>query len=592
MTYILGLSYNYHDAAAALLKDGAIIAASTEERHTRQKHDPGFPAQAIALCLEQADIGSSDLDWVVYHEQPLVKFDRILKFALRSWWRGGRRRLQESTEMWASQGKFDVREQIAHALKLPPERVHFCEHHLSHAASAYFCSPFESATIVTLDGVGEWETCTISQGEGNTITKIQSVYLPNSIGLFYSALTAFLGFEINDGEYKVMGMAGFGRPTYADRMLEWFTLRADGSFRLRQDLFNFETDAKVPYLSALLELLGPPREPNSPFCVRLQDEDRPGTASRYANVAASVQAVTELVTEHVIRRAVERTSAKALCLAGGVALNSAANHRLRQHLALPMFIQPAAGDAGCALGAAKWLHHEVLRADDRELMTTVALGAEYSDEEIVAEVRRSYGPSGWIEYPDMQALCAEVVDLLAAGKVVGWFQGRAEWGPRALGQRSILANPCLPEMQAVVNEKIKFREPFRPFAPAVLVDRARDFFEIVDIEGEHQETNPYNFMLALSSTRPEMKHRIPAVTHVDGTARVQIVRREVNPLFYRLIEAFSARTNVPILLNTSFNLRGEPIVNSPSDAIKTFEWSGMDALAMGRTLIIKDGSTP
>ena len=590
MTYVLGLSYNYHDAAAALLKDGAIVAASTEERHTRRKHDPNFPARAIEFCLERAGIEARELDAIAYHEQPLLKFDRILKCSVRRWWNGGRQALREAVESWADRGKFDVAEQIAFALNVPDERIHFCEHHLSHAASAYFCSPFERATIVTLDGVGEWETCTVSRGEGNAITKIGTISLPHSLGLFYSALTAFLGFEVNEGEYKVMGMAGFGQPLYADRLREWFTLKGDGTFELRRDLFNFESDAKVPYMPALLDLLGPPRDPERDFDPRQDQTGGRGTARHYANVAASVQAVTECVIEHLVRCAVERTGIAALCLAGGVALNSAANERLRHALGAPMFVQPAAGDAGCSLGAAKWFHHCVMGGGKREVMTSAALGKDYSDDAIRKILSKLYPASRWSEYSSEELLCVAVSDLLVAGKVIGWFQGRSEWGPRALGQRSILANPCLPQMQARVNEKIKFREPFRPFAPAVLSERAHDFFELTDIEDEDPATNPYNYMLAISRVREGKELLLPAITHVDGTARVQCVRAEVNPLFYRLIERFGARTNVPVLLNTSFNLRGEPIVDSPADAINTFEWSGMDVLVLGRAVVLKESS--
>lgn len=586
MGYILGLSYNYHDAAAALLDDGAIVAASTEERHTRRKHDPEFPENAIAACLDRAGIGTKDIGWVAFYEQPLVKFERILNMSLHSWTRGGRQFLRSTVEGWAAQAKFDTREQISHSLGLPPERVRFCDHHLSHAASAFYCSPFEAATIVTLDAVGEWDTCTISVGRREAIRRLESVKLPHSLGLFYSALTAFLGFEVNEGEYKVMGMAGFGEPRYKNELLSWFDLRPNGGFRVKHRLLEFSSDKQLTYPSLLTKVFGPPRQPDSPFIID-SESFGPGTARHYADVAASVQAVTEIVIEHTAKEALRRTGVPALCLAGGVALNSAANKRLRSSLAVPMFVQPAAGDAGGALGAAKWLYHCEQRGRNRHSMSSVALGTVVSRASIEAELRRHYEPNDWVEYSDDEALCHAVACLLKRGEVVGWVQGASEWGPRSLGHRSILANPCTAEMQMIVNEKIKFREPFRPFAPSVPAEHARRFFELIDIQGEDLETNPYNFMLAIAQVRSDAASKIPAVVHVDGTARVHTVRRETNPLFHKLLEAFGERTGVPVLLNTSFNLRGEPIVDNAEDAIKTFEWSGMEALAMGRFLIHK-----
>lgn len=586
MSYILGLSYNYHDAAAALLKDGAIVAAATEERHSRRKHDADYPDRAISACLTQAGITSKDLDWVAYYEQPLVKFGRIFDMALRSWSRGGRNFLKTTVESWARKQKFDVREQIAARLGVPQDRILYCDHHLSHAASAFFCSPFDRATIVTLDGVGEWETCTISRGEKTTITKLASVRLPNSLGLFYSALTAFLGFEVNEGEYKVMGMAGFGRPLYHDQMLAWFQLRPDGTFRVKRDLLELDHEGTdLTYTPLLVEKLGRPRKPEEPFDLSDPSEAF-GTPRHYANVAASIQSATEVVIEHVVREALERTKIPALCLAGGVALNSAANQRLRKTFRVPMFVQPAAGDSGGALGAAKWLHHTHLGRTNREVFTNAFLGQSYGEDTIMTEVRRAYGQN-WTAHSSDEALCEAVADLLSQGKVVGWFQGRSEWGPRALGHRSILANPCLAEMQRIVNEKIKFREPFRPFAPAIPASRAHEYFDVVKLEDEDAESGPYNFMLAIANVKPEVAAKIPAVTHVDGTARVQTLQRATNPLFYSLIEAFERRSGVPVLLNTSFNLRGEPIVESPKDAINTFEWSGMDALVLGRVVVAK-----
>ena len=506
---------------------------------------------------------------------------------MRHWRHGGQKFLESTSASWARKGKFEVRDQIAQALGIPHARIRFCDHHLSHAASAYFCSPFERATIVTLDGVGEWETCTIARGDGNRIRKVASVRLPHSLGLFYSALTAFLGFEVNEGEYKVMGMAAFGRPIFAEQMLSWFTLRRGGGFRVKRELLVIGAEGtELTYSPALVETLGPPRKPEAPFTLD-DPSEAPGSPRHYANVAASLQAATEVVIEHVVREALARTGIQALCMAGGVALNSAANQRLRDKLRVPMFVQPAAGDAGGALGAAKWLWHMELGNATREVFQTAALGPEYTRETIISDVSDAFPSSEWKVFDDESDLCDHVAELLASGKVVGWFQGRSEWGPRALGQRSILAAPLDKNMQAIVNEKIKFREPFRPFAPVVPAARVADYFETISIPGEDLEANPYNYMLAICKVREDASSSIPAVTHADGTARVQTVWPQRHPLFHRLIETFGKRTGVPVLLNTSFNLRGEPIVETPKDAINTFEWSGMDALVLGNVVVAK-----
>ena len=423
--------------------------------------------------------------------------------------------------------------------------------------------------------------------------KLQSVNFPHSLGLFFykGVFTAYLGFEVNEGEYKVMGLAGYGRPIYLQNMLELFSLRANGTFRVDQKYFAFDCPGDLPFNLRLIEWLGPARRPEAEF--RLNgpslsgpEPAAPGTDQHYADVAASVQAATEVVIEHIVTSAIAQTGINRLCLAGGVALNSLANQRIRKKLGCAMFVQPAAGDAGGALGAAQCYVSSVRREFPSRPMVSAALGPSFDRSEILREVRTTYAED-FRCFDDRQDLYATIAQRLADEKVVGWFQGRAEWGPRALGHRSILATPTQQHMQRLVNEKIKFREPFRPFAPAVLDYRAEEFFDIGRVDDEYEPSNPYNFMLAVCDVRPEARRLIPAVTHVDGTARVQIVRRETNERFFHLLEAFDRITGVPILLNTSFNLRGEPIVSTPRDAIDTFEWTDMDVLVLEDVVITK-----
>ncbi len=583
----LGLSFDFHDAAAALVGDQGVIAAAQEERFSRKKNDPQLPRSAVEYCLAKAGIQPCDLDDVVFYESPLLKFDRILRHSI-----GGlpttRKYLVDTVRAWVNKGKLHVGDRIASDLGLPRDRVRFVRHHYSHAASAYFCSPFDQATVVTLDGVGEYESATLSIGRGNQLKRIAALKLPHSIGLFYSAITAFLGFEVNEGEYKVMGMAGFGEPKHYDLMRSWFHLRSDGWFRVQQRYFNFTTPIDVPYTTNLIEALGPPRPPESPFRIEPKDagqaERQVAAVSRhYADIAASAQKVTEEVILHVVHKAVERTGVRNVCLAGGVALNSLANGRIKHELGLPLYVQPAAGDAGGSLGAALYWRHCVRGDRQRKPLDHAYLGKSFGHTDLQAALDKAYCHEQSSPADD-QLLFAEVASLLRDGAVVGWLNGRLEWGPRALGGRSILGNPMLPDMKQIMNEKIKFREPFRPFAPAVLEERAAEFFELGAVHGP---TDPLYFMLAICRVRQDKRTLLPAITHADGTARVQLVSRRSNPRFYGLIEAFGRLTGVPVILNTSFNLRGEPIVNTPLDALKTFEWSDMDCLVLENHLIRK-----
>jgi len=584
---ILGLSFGYHDSAAALVIDG-IVAAAQEERFSRVKHDHTFPGQAVAFCLEQAGITAADLDVVAYHERPHRKFNRIIEAAARSP-RGGAKYLRSVLPRWFVEEKFDVARVISRRLGVPEGVVRMVEHHQSHAAAAFYASPFPRATVLTLDGVGEYETMTVSRADASGLEKLFAQDLPHSLGLLYSAFTAFLGFKVNSGEYKVMGMAGFGTPTQLDKVRSLYRLTPEGGFEILPGCFEFLCPDDVSYTGEFLKLFGPPRTPESPF--RLAEPGAtpaPGSieaVSRgYADIAASLQACVEEIVAHLALGAVKRTGIPELCMAGGVGLNAVANGKLARMLPGGFYVQPASDDAGCALGAALFCHHA---GGGRRVapLAEVGLGKAYSQEETLA-LLADQGIEGFRVFEDAQALIEALAERLAEGKVAGWMQGRFEWGPRALGHRSILANPGLPGMKDAVNLKIKYREPFRPFAPSVLAEHAMDYF---DLPGSSLAAySPEHFMVSVAPVRPERQAAIPAVTHADGTARVHLVEREANPLYAGLIEAFFRRTGIPMLLNTSFNLRGEPIVSSPFDALQTFYSCDMDCLAIGNILVTKD----
>lgn len=589
--YVLGLSFNYHDSAAALIKDGEVVAAAEEERFSRFKHDHGFPHRAIAFCLKQAGIGAEDIDHVAFYERSILKFDRIVRSAVRARLDGRNPGyLNRVVEGWLHEGKFDDQRMIKAHLGVPQGRISTIPHHLSHAAAAFFASPFPRAAVITMDGVGEYDTLTVWEGAGTRLERRYGLELPASLGLFYSAFTAFLGFEVNEGEYKVMGMAGFGTPRFADLIRPLIPLTPDGLFTIDPAYFQFECPDELPYTPRLIELLGQARAPESDFRIAPPGtEPKPGSpeaiSQHYADIAASLQLCTEEIILHVVRHAVEQIGVRNVCIAGGVGLNSLANARVQRELGVRLYVHPAAGDAGAALGAALHHYHTVLGEPRRPGgLVDPYLGAAYGDEEIVAHLRR-HGFHRFIELPDDAAVVQATVDRLVAGKVIGWMQGRFEWGPRALGNRSIIANPTRDDMKETVNVRIKFREPFRPFAPSVLAERVHDYFEVSE---QIDPAAPECFMLAVAPVRKDKRHLLPAITHVDGTARVQAVRKETNPLYHALIEAFGERTGVPVILNTSFNLRGEAMVNTPYDALETFCWSEMDTLVMGRYLLDKD----
>jgi carbamoyltransferase len=594
--YILGLSCHYHDAAAAILKDGMLIAAADEERFSRIKHDFGFPKLAIAYCLKEAGITAKELDYVVFYEKPLKKFERILQTTLQTFpqsWGVFR----ESMIAWFNE-KLWVKGQILTHLDIPDEKLLFVEHHLSHAASAFFCSPYEEAAILTVDGVGEWTTATVGKGtadwdgkSSNAIDLFSEARFPHSIGLLYSAFTAFLGFQVNEGEYKVMGMAPYGEPTRMDDVYKVVEVAQDGSFRLNMEYFTFHHSTHRTFGNPFVNLFGAPRVHESDFYTHtthpnkdhpLWDEETARKNQHYADIAASIQTVTEEMMLKLANYAYEKTGSKRLCMAGGVALNSVANGRiLRETPFEEVYIQPAAGDNGGALGAALYVYHVTLGQPRKFVMEHAYWGSSYSPDEIKAAIAATGRTYEFIE--DTDKLAERMVEDMLAKKVIGLFQGRFEWGPRALGNRSIMADPRGAEMKEVVNARIKFREPFRPFAPVILEEKTKEFYSDVGDPAKHF---PLRYMLMVYHTNNGYGEKIQAVNH-QGTGRLQTVRREWNPLYYRAIELFGEATGVPVLLNTSFNLRGEPIVTTPANALNTFHKSDIDTLYMDGFVVRK-----
>jgi carbamoyltransferase len=483
---------------------------------------------------------------------------------------------------------------IQKRLKIPATRILFSGHHLSHAASAFLCSPFDESAILTIDGVGEWTTASIGIGRGNSIELLKEIRFPHSLGLLYSTFTAFLGFEVNEGEYKVMGMAPFGTPRYVDKVMKLLCVDDDGGFQLNMEYFTFAYSTVKMYGEKFIELFGSPRDPKlnfftpstgypSYFGRKPENYDQLGELNQhYADVAASIQAVTEYVMVKMALESHRTTGLKNLCMAGGVALNSVGNGKILKEAPFDrIYIQPAAGDDGGSLGAALYGYHTVLEQPRKLVMEHAYWGEHHCTAEVEKFLRENRIPFERLD--DEEELLSRVVNALMDGKVVGWSQGRFEWGPRALGNRSILADPRRADMKDIVNTKIKFREPYRPFAPSVLAERASEFFEI----DKPEQSFPARFMLYVVKVRSDKQHLLPATTHVDGTARLQTVHRDISPRYYRLIERFGEATGVPVLLNTSFNLRGEPIVNTPREAFQTFSKSDMDLLVMENCLVYK-----
>ena len=586
-TYILGISAFYHDSAACLVRDGEIVAAAQEERFTRVKHDPDFPARAVSYCLREGGIEAKDLHCVGFYDKPLLTFERLLEthlgtapLGLRLYWKSMKVWLEK--KLWIPQL---IQEQLG--CDVP---VMFSDHHESHAASAFYPSPYREAAIATLDGVGEWTTTSYGYGRDAEIHTLADIKFPHSLGLFYSAFTYFAGFKVNSGEYKLMGLAPYGEPKYVDLMLnEIIDLKDDGSFKLNTRYFNYLSGLTMTSRAIDKLFGGAPRRPETPLTQREMD------------IARSCQVVTEEVMLRIARTVHRETKLKNLCMAGGVALNCVGNGRiLREGPFENIWIQPAAGDAGGALGVALalWYHHlghERVADGANDAMRGALLGPEYGDEEIYQCIEQQAGLAQKLAEDELPVRVAE---LLAAGKVVGFFQGRMEFGPRALGARSILGDPRSTQMQSVMNLKIKFRESFRPFAPTVLRECVHEFFEldadspymlqVAPIKAERQipmsESQQRLFGIdKLNVPRSDM----PAVTHVDYSARVQTLRRQDHPRYYDVIRAFQSLTGYPVVVNTSFNVRGEPIVQSPEDAYRCFMRTEMDFLVLGSYILDK-----
>jgi carbamoyltransferase len=597
MTAILGISAFYHDSAAALVVDGDIVAAAQEERFTRRKHDPGFPANAIAYCLSEAGLKPEELDCVAFYDKPLTKFDRLLETYL-AYAPAGFRSFRLAMPLWLKD-KLHMRRTLRRSFSGAREaRFVFTDHHESHAASAFFPSPFERAAILTLDGVGEWSTATFGEGEGNKLRLRQQLQFPHSLGLLYSAFTYYCGFKVNSGEYKLMGLAPYGRPVYEDLILKHLIeLRPDGSFWMNMEYFNYCQGLTMTNRRFDALFGGAPRRAESQL------------EQRHMDLASSIQKVTEEIMLRMAREAQRQTKMNNLVLAGGVALNCVGNGRLlREGPFENIWIQPAAGDAGGALGAAVFVWHQLMKhprqPNGRDSQKGSLLGPRYSNESIASFMTEAAVPHK--RHASEAELLEEVAQMVAAGKIIGWFQGRMEFGPRALGARSIIGDPRQPGMQAAMNLKIKFRESFRPFAPAVLRERAGDCFAF-----EPGQESPYMLLVApvreqhrvpLSEAdrksmaeAADLRQRVnvvrstfPAITHVDYSARVQTVDEPRHGRFYRLMKRFEALTGCPVLVNTSFNVRGEPIVCTPQEAYRCFLATDMDALVLEDFVLRKE----
>lgn len=559
--YILGISCFYHDSAACILKDGVLMAAVEEERFNRQKHFNGFPTQSIEYCLKYASITVEQIDYVVFYEKPFVKFNRIVENYVFQWPRSFSA-FRHAIPLWLK-SRLNMKKQIAKELNIDQNKIFFSDHHLSHSAAAFFVSPFKEAVIFTEDGVGEWATTTAGFGKDNHISIDKEIKFPHSLGLLYSAITSYLGFRVNDAEWKVMGLAPYGEPKYTDKFQELVDIKEDGSFRLNMKYFSFHYSYDETVNSRFEKHFG-------------RKKRRGGELDQfYTDIAASGQKVVEDIIVKIAGSLHKEYKCDNLCIAGGVGLNSVANWRIMEKTGFKdIFIQPAAGDSGCAVGAAYAFYHMTLNNPRTFVMEHALFGPEYKNEEI-RQVLDKYSAE-YKEYKTEEDLIAAAAEMLAADKVVGWFNGRMEFGPRALGCRSILANPKNPDMKEIINSKVKFREKFRPFAPSVIKEEASKYFDI-NIDA------PY--MLLIPPVHQDKRSLLPAITHVDGSARLQTVDKKTNPRYYRLLEAFKQKAGVPVLLNTSFNVRGEPIVCTPEDAYSCYMRTGIDALVVGNYIL-------
>ncbi|MFH0801291.1 MAG: carbamoyltransferase [bacterium] len=558
---VLGLSCYFHDSAACLVRDGKVVAAAQEERFSRRKNTADFPIQAVNYCLQSGNLTINDIDYIGFYEKPYLKYGRLILSFLRTY-PFSLKSFLRTLPLW-------LKDRLIIPLVFDREfgykgKFLFLRHHLSHAASAFLVSPFEESAILTVDGVGEWATTTLGKGEGNKIKILKEIYFPDSLGLLYTAVTTYLGFTANAGEGKTLGLAGYGKPVYLNKLKEVIRLNPDGSFKMDSSYFNFNKGSRM-YSHKFLKTFGPDRKP--------EDE----LETRHKDMAASLQAFIEEALVAVARHLYQETGCKNLCMAGGVTLNCVANHKILEETPFKrIYVQPAAGDAGGSLGAAVYIYNTLLNNPRTYVMKDTYLGPSFSS----AQIRRILQNRNlkFRELNDSELL-AEVASKIARDRIFGWFQGRMEFGPRALGNRSILANALNPDMLGLVNDRIKHREPFRPYAPLVPEEKASEYFELLD-------KSP--FMLLAPRVLENKAAVIPAVTHVDGTARVQTVSSATNPRLWQLLREFEKLTGVPILLNTSFNLRGEPIVCNPEDAINTFQKSDMDGLVLENFIVEKE----
>ena len=572
--FVLGLSYYYHDSSATLVQDGVIVAAAAEERFSRRKHDSGFPQLAIDFCLQQAGISMHEVDYVVFYEKPFVKFERILTTAFstfpRSW-----RVFRESMHTWLTK-KLWVKSQLRDRLGIPAQRILFADHHMSHAAASYYTSPFQHSAILTVDGAGEWTTGTLGVGKDHRIKITKEMRFPHSVGLLYSAFTAYCGFEVNEGEYKLMGMAPYGDPKYKDRIYKMIKVGEDGSLWHDMNHFSYHWSPNSTLSEEFSKVMGaPPRD--------RKYEDKT-LDPFYCDVAASIQEVTEEILLKMCNQLHKETGLTKLCIAGGVGLNCVANHRLLRETPFEeIYIHPAAGDDGGSAGAALWAYHHVLgNPRSGKVLDHAFLGKEHGDEAIETFLRKYDIPFDKVD--DDDKFFTRVAEDLNSAKVGGWYRGRFEWGPRALGSRSIIADAGNPDMKEIVNAKIKFREAFRPFAPSGCADRCEEFFDIEEVDRHY----PYRFMLYVCPVKEDKKELLSAITHVDGTARLQAVYEDTNPAYYKMIQRFGEGSGYPVIMNTSFNLKGEPIVEEPAHAFNTFSRSEMDVLYMNNYIVGKD----
>jgi len=561
--YVLGISCYYHDSGAALVKDGQLIAAAEEERFNRKKHYSEFPKLAVEYCLKEAGITIDEVDYIGFYEKPLVKFQRILETILAQWpmtyWSW-----VKAMPTWLTT-KLRIGNTIQSELGVDKD-IYYCQHHCSHAASAFLVSPFDEAAIITADGVGEWTTTGWGVGKGSEIHMQKEIRFPHSVGLLFSAITAYLGFRVNDAEWKVMGLAPYGEPKYVDKFREVVDIRADGSFRLNMKYFAYGHSTTRSFSRKWEELFGRPQRPRETELDQF-----------HSDIAHSGQKIVEEIMVKMAAHVHQETGMDNLCVAGGVGLNCVANWRILQESGFKnIFIQPAAGDSGGALGTAFYLYNTVLKKPRVFTMNHAYWGPSYSDEEILAALKKRELTYRYFDREE--DLLNETAEMIENGKVIGWYQGRLEFGPRALGNRSLVADARNPKMKDIINAKVKFREAFRPFAPSVLKEHAHEYFEM-------PEGMDAPYMLLVPKVRPEMHDVLPAITHQDGTGRVQTVTEEANGRYYRLIKAFGDRTGVPVVINTSFNVRGEPIVCTPDDAVHTFLNTGIDAVVMGNYVL-------